>query len=362
MASETSKTPEVSLRNTKQELLSAYKTLLKQVEAKEKKELKPEKKSQEKEKEKILAEVNAITTEAVEKNIRHLKGEIGDILTQLSDRLGGEVSKLEKIQKGIWIKEAELKEIYEIDKSAATLAALIEAHHQEREMFEEEMTGKKEKLLREIEQTRETWEAQQERYQTDIKERHEIERKKREREKEEYEYAFQRERQLAKDTFNDEQARLSAEKESIEKEIATIRKQSEEILSEREQSIQAREEEIRLLKAQVDRFSQELENAVSEAVTESTEKINFEADYKEKLILKQFEGEKNVLKTRIESLEKTVKEQSDQISKLSQLQEMAYQKVQDVAVKAIEGASNTASYSALQKRLAEQAAKPGMEK
>ena len=47
-----------------------------------------------------------------------------------------------------------------------------------------------------------------------------------------------------------------------------------------------------------------------------------------------------MLTTRIESLEKTVKEQNQQIAHLSQQLEKAYQKVQDIAVKAVEGSSN----------------------
>ena len=57
-------------------------------------------------------------------------------------------------------------------------------------------------------------------------------------------------------------------------------------------------------------FSDELKEAVNKAVEETTERIMLEAKNKEELMRREFEGERNVLKTRIESLEKTVKEQS----------------------------------------------------
>ena len=56
-----------------------------------------------------------------------------------------------------------------------------------------------------------------------------------------------------------------------------------------------------------------------------------------------FEGENRVLTTRIESLEKTIKEQATQITKLTQHQEKAYGQVQEIAIKAVEGASNLKS-------------------
>ncbi|MBW2674943.1 MAG: hypothetical protein JRD89_16270, partial [Deltaproteobacteria bacterium] len=55
-----------------------------------------------------------------------------------------------------------------------------------------------------------------------------------------------------------------------------------------------------------------------------------------------------------ESLEKTVKEQAEQISKLSGQLEKSYQKVEDIAVKAVEGSSNLQSLSNLQQMMADQ--------
>ncbi len=60
----------------------------------------------------------------------------------------------------------------------------------------------------------------------------------------------------------------------------------------------------------------EMETAINKAVKETTERLNLEAKNREELMKKEFIGEKNVLTTRIESLEKTAKEQSAQISGL----------------------------------------------
>jgi uncharacterized coiled-coil protein SlyX len=69
-----------------------------------------------------------------------------------------------------------------------------------------------------------------------------------------------------------------------------------------------------------------------------------------------------VLTTKIDSLTKTVTEQSEQIARISQQLEKAYQKVQDIAIKAIEGSSNFKSMTSFQQLLTEQARKQPQEK
>ncbi len=102
--------------------------------------------------------------------------------------------------------------------------------------------------------------------------------------------------------------------------------------------------------------------SIEKAVKESTDKFLLEAKYKEDLLRKGIEGEKKVLSTRIESLENTVQEQSEQIEKLSKQLELSYQKIQDISVKAIEGASNFSSYTSLQQLLSEKSSKQTQDK
>ncbi len=77
---------------------------------------------------------------------------------------------------------------------------------------------------------------------------------------------------------------------------------------------------------------------------------------------KEFTGEGNVLTTRVESLEKIAKEQSEQIAKLTHQLEKAYQQVQEIAVKTIEGSSTIKSFANLQQWISEQTGKAPQEK
>lgn len=345
----------LSLSNTKQEMMEAYQGALKLLEEKRETELKPEKKLEEKKAKEVVQVADSLSSEGVGKEIGGLKSEIGKMLTQIADKMEEEVNKFKAIQKAIDLKEKEVQELYDIEKSAMTLAALIETQNQKRQQFEADMASRKEELNQESENLRSEWAKEKNDYEAEIKERDLTEKKKREREKEDYEYSFKRQQMLAKDKFEDEKSRL-------EKEIQLKKALMESELKEREKVIAEKEEELNELRKKVSLFPKDLETAVGKAVKETTEKLNLEAKNREELLKKEFIGERNVLTTRIESMEKTMKEQSAQIAGLTQFLEKANQKVQEIAVKALESSSAAKSFASLQQLLNEQTKKPGQEK
>jgi hypothetical protein len=345
----------LSLSSTKQEMLEAYNAVLKQLEAQREAELKPEKKLEEKKAKEVIQVAESLSSEGVGRGISTLKIEAGKMLAQISDRLEEEISKFKAVQSAIAIKEKELQELYEIEKSAMTLAALIESQNQKRQAFEAEMAEKKETLTQEIETLRGQRDQAKKEYEEETKERDTAEKKRRDREKEDYEYAFKREQKLAKDKFEDEKAKL-------ERETQAKKEQMEKELQERAKAIVEQENELNELRKKVSVFSKEMETAISKAIKETAEKLSLEAKNREELQRKEFLGGKNVFTTRIESLEKIVKEQSEQITRLTQQLEKAYQQVQDIAVKTIEGSSTTKSFANLQQWLSEQTRKVSQEK
>ncbi len=351
------KRTDVGMKSTKQELLDAYNEVLEELEETNKAELKPEKKIEEKKKQEVVLAVSDVTMEGVAHNIKNLKTDIDRNLSQLLERLESEVKKLADIQAAISIRDAELKEIYEIDRSASSLAALIEANNRKNRVFEEELEQKRTNLLGEIEETRRKWDQEKALHAAEAKEQKEQEARQRQREKEEYLYSIQRERQIEKNRLEDEKAQLLSEKQALETEIKAMREAAEKELEERRKAIAEKETEFQELRKRSEAFPKELESAVARASKETSDKLKLESDYQASILKQQFAGEKNVLLTRIEALEKSVKDQTEQISKLSRLQEAAYQKVQDVAVKAIEGASKLGSFSGLQQALSEQGRK-----
>jgi hypothetical protein len=125
------------------------------------------------------------------------------------------------------------------------------------------------------------------------KERETLEKKNRDREKEEFTYLFKRDQQTMRDQFNDEKAKL--EKENQQK-----REVLGQEMAAREQAVAAKESELAQFRNQVAAFPKELEKAINQAVQEATDRIKLEAKNREELQRKDFEGQRNVLTTKIE--------------------------------------------------------------
>jgi hypothetical protein len=189
----------------------------------------------------------------------------------------------------------------------------------------------------------------------EAKEREALEKKARDREREDFTYSFKREQQAIKDKLNDE-------KTTLEKEIKLKRETADKELAEREKNIAEKEGELNELRAKAAVFPKDLETAVNQALKETSDRLKLEAKNREELLRKEFEGERNVLTTKNESLEKSCKELGSANARLAQQLEVAYQKVQEIAEKTVESTSQSKSLAELQKLLVEQGRKGSSEK
>ena len=329
----------ISTANTKQEMLDAYNDLLKQLEEKREADAAPEQKVAAKAVKEVIAVADALSADSILRDIGGLKAEVGKMLTTLSDRLEQEVGRYDTVKRAIAEKERELAEIYEIQKAASSLAALLEAQNLKKQEFEADMAVRKEALSREIEETQTEWQKEKAQRTAEQKENDAVEARKRAREREEYEYALQRERQTVRDVFEKEKAGFEEEKARLERHIALRREQADREFADREHSLARQEQELADLRVRVTAFPKELETTVAREVKAAVEKIQTEAKFRLELVQKEFEGERNVLQGRITSLEALAKDQSAQLAKLNEQVERSYTQVQAIAVKAVEGSA-----------------------
>ncbi|MCX7046461.1 MAG: hypothetical protein NTX50_13375 [Candidatus Sumerlaeota bacterium] len=322
----------LTLNNTKKELLDAYNLLLAQMKDKRETEMKPEQKAEEKQIHKAIETADALSLQGIGKEIGDLKSEIGKTLAELADKLEEETAKYLRVKKAVEVREKELQEFYEIEKTAMTLAALLETQQQKRRQFEAEIAAQKEQLKADVETVRAKWDEERLAHDIEIKERDTAEKKKRDREAEEFKYRVEREQQLAREQFDYEKARM-------ERELAFKKEQLEKDLVERERALAAREAELAQLRERAQAFPKELETAVAKAVKEASDRLTKELQAREELLKKEYQGEQKVLTSRIESLQASAKEQTQQIARLTAQLEKSYGQVQDIAVKAIEGSA-----------------------
>jgi len=345
----------LSDKNTKQEMLEAYQTLARQLEEKRAAELAPERRLEEKRAEEAVKVATAVVADGIDREIGDLKSQIGKMLADISDQLASESARFHSIQKAVASKEQELKELYGIEKSAVSLAALIEAQNQKRADFEADIARQREELQREIDFLRAEWDEEKKSHEVEVKERDAAEKKAQDRAREDFNYGFKREQQAVKDKLNDERT-------ALEKEIKLKRETSEKEFAEREKALAEKERELAELRAKAAAFPKELETAVGQAVKEASDRLRLEAKSREDLAHKQFEGDRNVLAARNEALERANKDLLASGTKLAQQLEAAYQKVQDIAEKTVEGASQTKAFGELQKMLLDQGRKGREEK
>ena len=330
--------PNVSMTNTKKELLEAYEEAKEHVESLSKDLLDAEKARQRLEKKVATATADAQAEQDPLHRLHDLRGTISRELTELAEHFETEIETYRKIQSAIETKKEELNTIYEVETAASDLAALIDAQRVKKEQFEREMQDQKGAFEAEMEEIRTQWQREKADRDRRVKEQAEAIDKQRQREKEEYEYTFARDKAQRKNTLDDElqilEKELTVKRSGFENE--TQNRTAE--LDTREKIITDREKDMETLQKEVESFPRRNEAAVQKAVADTTEGLtrNFKGD--KALMDARFEGERNVLMGKIEALEKMVALQAAQISDLAKKNELAYEKVQDIANRAVTSA------------------------
>ncbi len=345
---------EINMKNTKKEMLDAIATMQKDIEKKEESALNPEKIKEVKQKKEVIKLADKAAESDLGSQIYKLKQSINNELSSLSEKLEDEAKQYKNLQGAIKLKQEELEDIYGIEKETIGLATLLETQKSVKEEFDANIKSEKadfeaksdveKKLLEEtISQTKESWEKEKVAYLANLKEEKTQNEKDCKRNKEEYDYKIQREREIEQNNYADKIAKLDKEisekNETFSKTIA----EKEDELKTREDTVEIREKTINDLEQKVNEFPVKLEREVLAAV-KSAEKNLANLFNQEKIILeKGFEGEKNVYEAKISALESQVKEQAKLTEKLSSQQEKAYDKIQDIANKAVSSASERPS-------------------
>jgi len=340
------KLPAVNNLSTKKEILDAYNLALDELTALEGKLLNAEKELKKKKELVTVQSSELIIEENFEDGLEKLQGKLAEFIADTYKNLNEKKNQLTTLQEAIKIKENELKEIYSIEKQAATLAALIEANNKEKQEFDLESKDKKEQLSRDISETRKIWEEEKNRYDLNKKELIKLDQTTRARLEEDFKYEFDRKKKLAENKLADE---LEEKKKKVE-EALNLRERK---LTDREAKVAELETELENLRKRVSNFDTELDKAIKQAVKDTTEKVQLSMEHKIELLENQKQSDSKILSTKIQALEEKVKEQAAYIKSLTDKLDTSYEKVQHVAVKAIESASKF-NYQGLQDSFSDQ--------
>jgi uncharacterized protein YktA (UPF0223 family) len=131
---------ELTEKNTKAEILRAYETLLKDVQAA--KADVPKKMQEEKQRNETLEKVSNVSGESIVKSIVALKSGLNNSLDDILKNLTDEFKKLEEIRAAITLEKKSLEDLYSLSANTDSLAAMLLAQKAQKEGFVKEMKEK----------------------------------------------------------------------------------------------------------------------------------------------------------------------------------------------------------------------------
>jgi hypothetical protein len=281
--------------------------------------------------------VDGLTIEGVAQSISALSVQISKALAEVSDNQISELRRLATIREAVALQSEELQRLHKIDIAATALDQLVQ-----------EYDAKKQESGAEISAGRAAWDAEVKARERAEKEYDENLKKQRQRETEEYEYKKTVDRKKTQDKYDEEMRAL--EKKNREKQEAL-----EKNWQERDRAIKEREEEYLRLQQEVGSFSSRLQAEVERARNEAIQQTEQRFEQQSLLMTKEREADRRFAELQVKTLEEAVARQSVQIAALQKQLDEAKQQVQDIAVKAIEGASGARALTHVNQIAMEQA-------
>jgi hypothetical protein len=282
-------------------------------------------------------------------NLILLQFGFGGAVSELSEKLTSEASKLEELRRTVGGEIQHLQELHNLEDVAEdTLDNLIQQYEESAKTFADEISQQRETVEQDLLSRRQAWEKEQEVQKLAVKERNENQNKSRQRDEESYCYDLHLQRNLDSEEYDQRQ-------QTLYKEIEEFQQEQEKQWTEREKSIAEREKLYAEVKAQVESFPKELEANIKNGKDNGRNIGNYQAKIKSDLLMKEMEGQKQNYELQIQGMLQTIQNQESRIASLSKQLDSALKQVQDLAVKAIEGASNLKSFEAVKEIAIEQA-------
>jgi colicin import membrane protein len=285
----------------------------------------------------IRESVEGVTVDSVVQKISGLGLEVSRSLAAISEKLSQEVDLLASVRAAVGLERAELGRLHKIDIAATALDQLVQDYAQQKLELEAGITSQ-----------RTAWEDETEQADRTRKEQEENLKKQRQREVEEYEYKKALDRKKAQDKY-EEDTRVRDKKNADKQEsMESAWQKREAILKEREADMD------RLQKETVDfpaRLQQETQAALLRGRQEAETRLQ-----QDLLVLKKdAESEHKLADLKVKTLEDVIARNAIQLAALEKQLTDAKQQVQDIALKAIEGASGARTLSHVNQIAMEQA-------
>jgi len=285
----------------------------------------------------VRQSVDGVSVETVVQRVSGLGLEVSRALANVAEKLTEEVELLATVREAVALERRELERLHKIDVAATALDQLVQDYAREKEKLEAETAAQ-----------RAAWEEETARVERDRKEQEDALRKQRQREIEDYEYRKNLERKKAQDKYEEEQR--ARDKQNREQQEVLERG-----WQQREAALKEREEELARLKREADEFPARLLKETEAAGQKGQKEAEARLEQQMLVLKKDAEAETRLGQLRVKTLEEALAHNAAQVAALEKQLADAKQQVQDIALKAIEGASGAKALSHINQIAMEQA-------
>lgn len=299
------KKEEITLKNTKAEILEALNEALEREKNMSKVKYDPEK---EEKKQKVEKAVE-VSKENVEQKI-------------FSEELN---NKFKDLEIAIKAEEEKLKNLYGVENELNNLVVAVNAGKDYMAKLENEKKIKTEELNNSIKELEEQYRIRKEELEKDYELKAKMLKLEREREIEEYNYKIKREREISNNNWEDEKA--ERENNLAKKEVEVT-----ELLKEAESNV----EHIKELESKVDEIPLLLEKEYAKGRKEAASELEKEHKYATELLKKDFQNTIDRQNDKIESLKEEVEKSNAERSSLQEKLDQSYNQIKEMATKTVE--------------------------
>ncbi|NVB37319.1 hypothetical protein G6O69_05715 [Pseudenhygromyxa sp. WMMC2535] len=279
-------------------------------------------------------------------------GRLGDYTSGLQRNLSAEAVTLSSIHERVETLTKRLTELYAVEVGEGALAKLIADYEATAEAAKQELSSKSEAADKALAAKREAWAKEKAAHEAELAGQAAELDKSRTREAETYAYDLDQARKRERDEREQAAKAFAAE-------LAELRETKQAEWDAREQAVSEREAELAELEQTCEGLDEALAEARKRGEGEGMGVARRETKVAAELAKKDAAGKTRVYELRIASLEETLAKQAAQIGGLSQQLDTAISQAQDLAVKAIEGSSNSTSFEAIREIAMEQAKNSG---
>jgi colicin import membrane protein len=285
----------------------------------------------------VRAAVAEVGIEAVVQRIASLGLDVSRSLTEVSEKLTAEVRLLATLREAVTIERRELERLHQIDVAATALDHQLADHAERKAAFD-----------REMEEAQADWEADTARTDRERREQEDTLKRQRQRETEDYEYRKAQERKKAQDKVDEEQRqqerRNTEKQETLERDWAR-----------RETALKEREARSDALESEIAGFPAKLTAATEAAAKAAREQSEARLERDRLLLQKDAEADARMAELRVKTLEQSLATQAAHAATLERQLAEAKAQVQEIAVRAIDGASGARALGHINQIAMEQA-------